>query len=113
MLLDERYKARPDATLPERTPDGHPQVWLLYTPEPWEFDSDDNRSIHLWMRRCSVFTSRDAATAHLSSLLGRPVAFQPYAPLFPELWIFRESRHEIMHRWLLCPAPVDALVRTP
>lgn len=90
------------------TPDGLPEVWLLYSPEPFAFDSDDNRAIHLWMRRCSVFTSRDAATAHLAALLGHPVAFEPYDALFPELWIYRERRSGAMqHRWLMCPAPVD------
>lgn len=89
--------------LTERTPDGHPQVWLLYRPEPFAFDSDDDRSIHLWVRRADVFTSRDAATAHLAGLLGRPVGFAPYDPLFPELWIYRERGR----RWLLTSAPVD------
>ncbi len=93
--------------LTERTPDGHPQVWLLYRPEPFAPDSDDERSIHLWVRRADVFTSRDAATAFLARLLGHPVAFSPYDPLFPELWIYRESRHSMQHRWLMAPAPVD------
>lgn len=93
--------------IPERTPDGHGQVWLLYRPEPFAFDSDDDRAIHLWMRRCDVFTSRDTATAFLSDLLGHPVAFRNYAELtggwFPELWIYTERGQ----RWLLCPGPLD------
>lgn len=89
------------------TPDGDAQVWLLYRPEPFAFDSDDDRAIHLWMRRCDVFTSRDQATAFLARLIGRTVRFEPYDPLFPELWIFRDRRAEITHRWLLCPAPVN------
>lgn len=87
----------------ERTPDGHPQVWLLYRPEPFDFDSDDERSIHLWVRRCEVFTSRAAAIAHLDNLLGRQIAWRPYHDLFPELWI-AEDRGQ---RWLMAPAPVD------
>lgn len=105
MLLDERHKAdRVDVEL-QRSPDGHPQVWLLYRPEPFELDSDDETSIHLWVRRADVFTSRDAATAHLAGLVGHPVGFDPYDPLFPELWIYRDRGRA--QRWLLCPAPVD------
>ena len=90
--------------LPERTPDGHGQVWLLYRMEPFEFDSDDDRSIHLWVRRADVFTSREKAIAHLDALIGRQVAWGPYnTDFFPELWQGRLGRV----RWLLCPAPVD------
>lgn len=93
--------------LTERTPDGHGQVWLLYRPEPFTPDSPEEREINLWVRRADVFTSRDAATTFLSRLLGHPVAFSPYDPLFPELWIYRESRHSLQHRWLMATAPVD------
>ena len=89
--------------LEERTPDGHPQVWLLYRPEPFEIGSDDDRSIHLWVRRCDVFTSREAAHIFLERLIGRAVVFSPYDALFPELWIGDDRGH----RWLLVPAPVD------
>lgn len=89
--------------IPERTPDGHPQVWCLYRPEPFAFDSDDDRAIHLWVRRCDVFTSRAAAIAHLDNLLGRQVTWRPYDELFPELWIGEDCEH----RWLMCPAPLD------
>lgn len=88
---------------PGRTPDGLAQVWLLYQPEPWAFDSDDERRMHLWMRRCSPCVSKLAAEDHLSGILGWPVAFKPYDPLFPELWIYRDHRG---FRWLLCPSPV-------
>jgi hypothetical protein len=93
--------------LPERTPDGHPQVWLLYSPEPFTPDSIQEREINLWVRRCDVFTSRDAASDHLARLIGRPVAFRRYGELtrgwFPELWIFEDRGY----RWLMCPAPLD------
>lgn len=89
--------------LPERTPDGLPQVWLLYRPEPFAPGSDDDRSIHLWVRRCDVFTSRAAAAAHLDNLLGRQIAWRPYNELFPELWIAEDRGY----RWLMCPSPVD------
>lgn len=88
----------------ERTPDGHTQVWLLYRPEPHEIDSDDERSIHLWVRRANVFTSQQYAVLFLASLIGEMVEFRPYDPLFPELWIGHDSRG---HRWLMCPAPVN------
>jgi hypothetical protein len=94
------------AAIPERTPDGHPQVWLLYRPEPFEFDSDDDRSIHLWVRRADVFTSREKAIAHLDALIGGSVAWHNYGAatgFFPELWQGKLGRF----RWLLCPAPVD------
>jgi hypothetical protein len=87
----------------DRTPDGHPQVWLLYRPEPFVPWSDDDRSIHLWVRRCDVFTSRVVAIAFLDNLLGYQVTWQPYNEAFPELWI-GWARGD---RWLLCPSPVD------
>jgi hypothetical protein len=89
--------------VPERTPDGHPQVWLLYRPEPFAPWSDDNRSIHLWVRRADVFTSRVTAIAFLDNLLGYQVTWKEYNEAFPELWI-GWARGD---RWLLCPAPVD------
>ena len=89
--------------IPERTPDGHGQVWLLYRPEPYAPGSDDDRSIHLWVRRCDVFTSRITAIAFLDNLLGYEVTWQHYNELFPELWIGGARGN----RWLLCPAPVD------
>lgn len=90
--------------LTERTTDGHAQVWLLYRPEPWTPDAPEEREINLWTRRCDVFTSRDTATTFLARLLGRAVAFSPYDPLFPELWIYRGKDGR---RWLMAPAPVD------
>lgn len=91
----------------ERTPDGHPQVWLLYDPEPFAPGSIEEREINLWMRRANVFTSKAKAETFLSSLLGGPVVFSPYDPLFPELWIYRVRRGHATYRWLMCPAPVD------
>lgn len=93
--------------LTERTPDGHPQVWLLYSPEPYSPTSPEEREINLWVRRCSVHSSRVNAIAHLDNLLGEQVSWRPYHPLFPELWIGFDSRRA---RWLMAPAPVDALV---
>src|SRR5688572_25671257 len=90
-------------SLTERTPDGHMQCWVLYRPEPFAFDSDDDRSLHLWVRRCDVFASKAEAIAFLDNLLGRQVRWRPYDPLFPELWIGMDDRH----RWLLEPAPVN------
>jgi hypothetical protein len=90
-------------TIPERTPDGHPQVWCLYRPEPFAPWSDDDRSIHLWVRRADVFTSRVVAIAFLDNLLGYQVTWKEYNEAFPELWI-GWARGD---RWLLCPAPVD------
>lgn len=92
--------------LPERTPDGYAQIWLLYSPEPFEFDSDDDRSIHLWVHRASVFTSQAAAMGHPERLTGYPVEWRQYGP-FPELWIGFDSRGS---RWLCEAAPVDPLV---
>jgi len=57
-------------TLPERTPDGHPQVWLRYSPEPWEPFSAPEREINLWVRRCEVFSSREQAVESLNELIG-------------------------------------------
>lgn len=87
----------------EQTPDGHPQVWLLYRPEPFTPDSPEEREINLWVRRCDVFTSREKAVHFLAGLLGEMIEFRLYDPIFPELWI-GESHGQ---RWLMCPAPVD------
>lgn len=98
----------PRATFPERTPDGHPKVWLLYRPEPFAPGSDDDRAIHLWVRRCDVFTSQRAALAHLYALLGPDLAASVRwreHELFPELTVGVDRRG---CRWLLTWAPVDA-----
>ncbi len=97
----------PVVTWPERTPDGHPRVWLLYHPEPFAPGSDDDRAIHLWVRRCDVFTSHHAAIAHLYALLGPDLAASVKwreHELFPELTVGVDRRG---HRWLLTWAPVD------
>jgi hypothetical protein len=86
----------------EKTPDGHAQVWLLYQPEPFAFDSDDERAIHLWVRRANVFSSRAEAAAFLDNLIGRQIRWQQHE-LFPELWIGQDDRR----RWLLTAAPLN------
>lgn len=85
------------------TPDGHPQVWLLYTPEPFMFGSDDDRSIHLWARRCEVFSTQQAAMDHLDNILGTKLTWRRYDPLFPELWIAKDNRG---FRWLMTSAGI-------
>jgi len=96
--------------LPERTPDGHVQCWLRYSPEPWEPFSAPEREINLWVRRCEVFSSRERAIESLNELLGENVQWRPYDPIFPELWIgFSRGGY----RWLLVPAGVDAYRRQP
>lgn len=86
------------------TPDGNAEVWLLYTPEPYPHGGHEDRAIHLWVRRCSVHTSRVEAIAHLDNLLGHQVPWRKYDPLFPELWIGEDHRGK---RWLMEPAPVN------
>lgn len=98
----------PRVTIRERTPDGHPKVWLLYRPEPFAPGSDDDRAIHLWVRRCDVFTSERAALSHLYALLGPDLAASVRwreHELFPELTVGVDRRG---CRWLLTWAPVDA-----
>lgn len=89
--------------LTERTPDGHPQVWLLYRPEPHTPDGPEEREMNLWTRRCDVFTSRIEAIAHLDNLIGCQVAWELYNPIFPELWVGRLGNA----RWWMTPAPVN------
>jgi len=89
------------------TPDGHLEVWLLYRPEPFPVGDISEREINLWVRRADVFTSRERAVAHLNTLLGETVPWRPYDPIFPELWI---GYSRAGYRWLMCPAPVDAMV---
>lgn len=93
--------------LSECTPDGLPQCWLLYRPEPWLPDGIDEQQMSLWVRRCDVFSSRERATAFLDALIGAPVAWDRYADLtgghFPELWVGRRGSA----RWWLTSAPVD------
>lgn len=108
MFLDERGPCLETllagrVEIPERTPDGHGQVWLLYRTEPFAFDSDDDRAIHLWVRRADVFTSRERAIEHLDALIGRQVHWRPYDALFPELWMGTLGHI----RWLCCPAPLN------
>lgn len=89
--------------LTERTPDGHPQVWLLYRPEPYTPESPEEREMNLWVRRADVFTSRAEAIAHLDNLIGRQVVWEPYNPIFPELWVGRLGGV----RWWMVAAPVN------
>lgn len=90
--------------LPERTPDGHPQVWLLYRPEPHTSDG-------VWVRKCDVFTSREAAIRHLTGLIGhahaQTIRWEPHV-LFPELSIGTDGRG---HCWYLEPAPLLGATR--
>lgn len=85
--------------LPERTPDGHPQCWLLYSREPTTSDG-------VWLRRCNVFPSQAAAVNHLRALIGPDLAaslqWQPHV-LFPELHVGRDRRGAV---WFLEPAPL-------
>lgn len=96
--------------LTERTPDGHGQVWLRYSPEPFPVGDISEREINLWVRRCEVFSSRERAIQSLDALLGEHVQWRPYDPIFPELWI---GFSRAGYRWLMCPAPVDADRRQP
>lgn len=85
------------------TPDGHPEVWLLYQPEPHFPDSPEEREMNLWVRRCNVFSSREGAVAFLDDLIGDAVAWEKYGPIFPELWVGRRGHS----RWWLVPAPLN------
>jgi hypothetical protein len=96
-------ECRMTEVIPERTPDGHPQVWLLYRPEPFEFNDDEDRSIHNWIRRCDIFTSRAEAIAFLDNIMGRQIAWRLYGDPFPELWIAQDG----ISRWLMVAAPVN------
>jgi hypothetical protein len=90
--------------IPERTPDGHPQLWLLYRSEPWTPTSSAEREMNLWVRRADVFTSRQQAMDHLTSLIGRETVWAPYNPIFPELWVGHDG---LGHRWWMAPAPLN------
>lgn len=106
MLLDERYKDRPEISLPERTPDGHGQVWCLFRPEPYHPESVEEREMSLWVRRCDVFSSRITAIAFLDNLIGAQVKWRNYGQateFFYELWEGRLGHT----RWWLCAAPLD------
>jgi hypothetical protein len=103
MLLDERYKVDRVTVEMERTPDGHPQVWLVYRREPYAPDSPEEREMDVWLRRCDVFTSRAEAVAFLDNLVGRRVVWEKYNPIFGELWIGGDRRQ----RWWMVPAPVN------
>lgn len=97
----------PRTLLPERTLDGHAQVWLLYQQEPWYPDGVDEREMSLWVRRCDVFSSRERAINHLDRLIGDRVQWSRYSEVtggwFPELWIGRRGHS----RWWLTSAPLD------
>ena len=87
----------------DRTPDGHPQLWLLYRPEPHTPGGVEEREMNLWVRRCDVFSSRERATIWLERLLGEAVAWSMYDPIFGELWVGKLGRQ----RWWLVPAVLD------
>lgn len=86
------------------TPDGLPEVWLLYSPEPYPHGGHEDQALYLWVRRCSVYPSQESAILGLERILGHVVCWSPYDPLFPELWIGIDHRG---YRWLLEPAPVQ------
>lgn len=86
--------------LTERTPDGHPQVWDLYRPEPFLTDG-------VWLRRCDTFTSEANAKGFLNDLLGVPEGHSlPWRqhPMFPELQQATDGRG---HWWYLVAKPLD------
>lgn len=91
----------------EKTPDGIPQLWLLYRSEPWRPDGVEEQEMSLWVRRCDVFTSRAVAIAFLDNLIGAQVKWQKYAEVtggwFPELWVGKRGAS----RWWLVAAPLD------
>lgn len=100
---------RPKRRLLDRTPDGHLQVWLLYRPEPFVWASNDDVATHLWIRRAELYSSEERAKQGLERLIGLTVSWYQHS-LFPELQIGRDPRG---FRWLLCPAPIDALMDKP
>lgn len=79
------------------------KIWLLYRPEPFTFDSDDNRAIHLWVRRCEVFTSREGIDEYFEKLLGYKIEWRTHE-LFFELEIGHDKRG---FRWLVVPCEPD------
>ena len=78
------------------------KIWLLYRPEPFPFNGDDDRSIHVWLRRCEVFTSREGIDEYFQKL-NINIKWQTHE-LFFELEIGYDNRG---YRWLICPADVD------
>lgn len=81
------------------------KIWLLYRPEPFEFDSDDDRSIHLWVRRCEVFTKRELIDSYFPKL-GITIRGWRRHELFPEIEIGHDIRG---FRWIICEAQMDPL----
>ena len=73
----------------------HTKIWLLYKPEPFYFNSDDERAIHLWVRRCELFTARSHIDEFLEKILGKRLEFKTHE-LFPEL----EIAYDRGYRWL-------------
>lgn len=92
-----------EVQIKERTPDGHPQLWALYSPEPYEPFSDEDISIHLWFRRVNIFTSRIEAIVALDNLIGKQIKWKLYNEAFPELWIGMNGHS----RWLMEAIPLN------
>lgn len=89
-------------TLPERTPDGDEQCWLLFSPGLFTLTP----ALHHWQTPCTVWTSEAEAVRHLAELLGDDLASSlrwEQHELFPELSTATDARG---YRWLLVPAPV-------
>lgn len=85
------------------TPDGHPEVWLLFRSEPHVPGGVEEQEMNLWVRRCDVFTDRITAVAFLDNLIGAQVQWEKYDPIFPELWVGRRGPS----RWWLTSAPLN------
>lgn len=81
------------------------KVWLLYRPEPFTFNSDDDRAIHLWVRRCEIFTERHLIDEYFPKLGIQIHGWQQHE-LFPEIEIGRDTRG---FRWIICHSQVNPL----
>lgn len=81
------------------------RVWILYRREPGAVDEP----IHVWVRRCDVFTSRENAVAHLAALIGGRMAnfCWTQSEIWPEIEVGDDGRG---NWWVLEPAPIDPLI---
>lgn len=82
--------------------DGHPTLWQLYTPEPDQRDIDPN--LYLWVRRCRLFTSPEAAIESLRKLGITLTGVVQQHEDFRELTILTDVRG---YRWFLCETPIE------
>lgn len=84
----------------EEDADGKPALWMLYQPEERQY-KDPN--MFLWVRRCNLFLTQQAAIFSLEKLGVKPQTIEQHE-LFIGLWVITDNRG---HKWYLEKGPIN------